>query len=147
MADETAKKVHWTQTPEGRERMRAIQQSSAMKQRINRAKKRNAAKKKKKEKRGGIFQYLTPAQQKAHLKKMAAGRKRQQASDSKRAAKTRAVPPASVNGDETPVMVHRGTKVLMRASINALAVEGAQMKLARLRRECEMLEIFIRGVR
>ena len=125
MANEPAKKVHWTQTPEGRKRMSDLQKSSAVKRRISRAKRLNALKRAKK-------QTVSPVTR----KKLSA------------LMKARWAAVNSANGDETPLLTHKTKKhALMRASINALAVEGATAKLARLRQECETLEIFIRGVR
>jgi hypothetical protein len=152
--------VHWTQTPEGRKRMAAISRNSAA-QRLKTMKK--------KRKKGGIFQYLTPAQQKVHLKKMQAGRKRQQIADQRRTAKA-ARQQAKTKAEREPTSRHRqavetfvngrftgeryagttfpsGLKKYARGiakdSIRAFAIAGAKLRLQQLEEERDVLIMFI----
>ena len=150
--------LHWTQTPEGRKRMSELNKASAAK--------RLKTMRKKGKKGGGIFQYLTPAQQRAHLKKMAAGRIKA-AKAARTAVKRTAVKIAResairhrqavetlVNGHkgfsgeryqgtEFPSGLKKFPRGIAKENIRAFAIEGAKFRLQQLDQEREVLMMFI----
>jgi hypothetical protein len=116
----------------------------------------------KKKKAGGIWQYLTPAQRKAQLKKMQAGRKRQrkqqqqqqqQQKQQRKNAWQQRYRAAQKLAHSAPLNGHPSARptdrIQMRArgmakdSFRALAIEGAKVRLQQLEQERQVLIMFI----
>jgi hypothetical protein len=132
--------THWTQTPEGRKRMAEINKQSAAK----RLKTMRA-----KHKKGGIFQHLTPPQQKAKRaalksRKMSLAMKKSWADRQEQAPEGPLVNGhASATAYEFPVSMKMRSRGWAKDSLRALAIEGAKVKRAALLQELEMLNMFL----
>ena len=120
-------KVHWTQTPEGRERMRQIQKESA----AVRLKNLRAAKKKKSQ--------ITPAGRKKLAAAMRARWKNAKASET--------APPAAHNGAGEPnaLLTYPNSRKLTKAGLRQLAFDGARVRREWLLRELTIVDMFLKG--